>query len=214
MIMKNILCFGDSNTYGLIPGTKNRYDWHTRWTGIVESKIKDKGYKIVEEGLCGRTTIFDDPLRKCRRGTEIFSVVLETHKPIDTVILMLGTNDCKAVYNATAEIIGKGIEILIDEIRRSDPNINVLLVSPIELGNGVWEKEYDPEFNSYSVEISKALPFVYKRVAERQNVKFLQASKYAVPSDADREHLDEAGHKSLAEAIYKELSELLNAGQW
>lgn len=29
--MKQILCFGDSNTYGLIPGTKDRYDWDTRW---------------------------------------------------------------------------------------------------------------------------------------------------------------------------------------
>ncbi len=207
--MKNILCFGDSNTYGLIPGTENRYDWHTRWTGIVESKIKDKGYKIVEEGLCGRTTIFDDPLRKCRRGTEILSVVLETHKPIDTVILMLGTNDCKAMYNATAEIIGKGIEILMEEIKRCDPDINILLVSPIELENGVWEKGYDPEFNRDSVEISKELPQVYENVAIRQNAKFLQASKYAKASKADREHLDEDGHKSLAAAIYQELSELL-----
>lgn len=60
--MRQILCFGDSNTYGLIPGTKNRYDWETRWTGILDRKLKDKGYRVVEEGLCGRTTVFEDPL--------------------------------------------------------------------------------------------------------------------------------------------------------
>ena len=62
-IMKEILCFGDSNTYGLIPGTTSRFDRDTRWTGILESELFSKGYKIVEEGLCGRTTIFEDELR-------------------------------------------------------------------------------------------------------------------------------------------------------
>ena len=54
--MKQILCFGDSNTYGLIPATKDRYDWNTRWTGILSKKIEKNGYRVVEEGLCGRTT--------------------------------------------------------------------------------------------------------------------------------------------------------------
>lgn len=59
--MKQIVCFGDSNTYGLIPGTTDRYDWNTRWTGIVGEKMSRQGYLVQEEGLCGRTTIFDDP---------------------------------------------------------------------------------------------------------------------------------------------------------
>ncbi len=207
IILKQILCFGDSNTYGLIPGTKDRYDWNTRWTGILESKISKMGYRIVEEGLCGRTTIFDDPLRDGRRGTQILSVILETHKPIDTVVLMLGTNDCKAVYDASAEVIGKGIERLLEQIKQSDPDIKVLLISPIELGDGVWEQEYDPEFNERSVGVSKKLPEVYKKISGERNIRFLQASKYAKPSSDDREHLNKAGHKSLADAIYNELKE-------
>ena len=59
--MKQIVCFGDSNTYGLIPGTTDRYDWNTRWTGIVGEEMSRQGYLVQEEGLCGRTTIFDDP---------------------------------------------------------------------------------------------------------------------------------------------------------
>ena len=72
--MKQILCFGDSNTYGLIPGTTNqRYGWGTRWTSILDDKVRTKGYRVIEEGLCGRTTVFDDPSeqkeeeRKCFR---------------------------------------------------------------------------------------------------------------------------------------------------
>ena len=86
--MKQILCFGDSNTYGLIPGTKDRYDWDTRWSGRIGQRLWEDGCRIVEEGLCGRTTVFDDPLRDGRRGTELLSVILETHKPVDVVVLM------------------------------------------------------------------------------------------------------------------------------
>lgn len=207
--MKQILCFGDSNTYGLIPGTKDRYGWNVRWTGILEKKIQKQGYRIIEEGLCGRTTVFDDPLRDGRCGTELLSVILETHKPIDMVILMLGTNDCKAAYDASAELIGKGIERLIEQIKASDSAIKILLISPIELGNRVWEEGYDPEFNGYSVGTSKRLPSIYEKIAKEKNILFLPASHYAKPSEVDREHLDELGHKNLAEAIFNNIFRLL-----
>lgn len=118
--MKSILCFGDSNTYGLVPGTNNRYEWGTRWSSILDECVRDKGYRVVEEGLCGRTTIFEDPLRDGRRGTELLPTILESHKPVDMVVLMLGTNDCKTVYDASAEVIGKGIEKLISQIKAVD----------------------------------------------------------------------------------------------
>lgn len=205
--MKQILCFGDSNTYGLIPGTQDRYDWDTRWTGRLHQKIQAKGYRVIEEGLCGRTTVFEDPLRDGRRGTALLSVLLETHKPVDTVVLMLGTNDCKVVYDASAEVIGKGVERLLDQIKASDPKIKVLLVSPIALGEGVGEADYDPEFNEHSVAVSKRLPEVYGRIAKERGIRFLAASAVAAPSAADREHLNEDGHDRLAEAIYGKLTE-------
>ena len=202
--MKQILCFGDSNTYGLIPATKDRYDWNTRWTGILSKKIEKNGYRVVEEGLCGRTTIFEDATRKGRKGADLLPIILETHKPIDTVVLMLGTNDCKTAYGATAEKIGSGIELLIKQIKDSDPDINIILVSPIELGEGVWEEGFDTEFNENSVEVSKQLPEVYRKIAERYDTDFVAASDYARPSSEDREHLNEFGHRKLAEAIYNQ----------
>lgn len=136
--MKQILCFGDSNTYGLIPGTANqRYGWGTRWTSILDDKVRTKGYRVIEEGLCGRTTVFDDPFRTERRGTEMLPAILESHRPVDTIVLMLGTNDCKSVYSATPEVIGQGIEQLLDQINTVNPDAKILLVSPIYLGERI-----------------------------------------------------------------------------
>ena len=207
--MKQILCFGDSNTYGLIPGTKERFNWETRWTGILEKKIRNKGYRIIEEGLCGRTTIFDDPYRFGRKGIDQLPIALETHKPVDTIVLMLGTNDCKTAFAATAEKIGEGVDTLIEKIKAVDKNINVLLVSPIELGNRVWEEGFDPEFDGRSVGVSKRLPEVYKKIANKWDIDFLQASNYAYPSDEDREHLNAEGHRILATAIFDKLKVIL-----
>lgn len=207
--MKQILCFGDSNTYGLIPGTKDRYDWDTRWTGILGKRVQAEGYRVIEEGLCGRTTVFDDPLRDGRRGTELLPVILETHKPVDTVVLMLGTNDCKTMYDASAEVIGKGVERLLDQIKSGAPDSKVLLISPIELGEGVGEAGYDPEFGERSVAVSKKLKEVYGRIARERGIHFLPASGYAKPSEQDREHLNEEGHGRLAEAIYAKFEEVV-----
>ena len=141
--MKHILCFGDSNTYGLIPQINGRYSWDERWTGILNSKLGLDNYRIIEDGLCGRTTIFEDPLRDNRNGSKILPTVLETNNGIDAIILMLGTNDCKTVYGATAEIIGKGIERLINIIKQYSITSKILLVSPIHFGENVWHNEYD-----------------------------------------------------------------------
>ena len=206
MCMKQILCFGDSNTYGLIPGTKERYPWEVRWTGILGEKVKEKGFRVIEEGLCGRTTVFEDELRDNRRGVAALPMLLETHQPLEKVILMLGTNDCKTIYQASAEIIGKGIEKLIHQIQAVDKNMKILLVSPILLAEGVGEAGFDPEFGQESVETSRRLKGVYQKIAERNGCEFLAASDYAKASEVDREHLDESGHSLLAEAIFSKIS--------
>ena len=139
--MREILCFGDSNTYGLIPKTGGRYDRNTRWTGILEQRLYEKDYRIVEEGLCGRTTVFEDELREGRRGASLLPTLLESHAPLERIILMLGTNDCKTYYNASPEVIGRGIEKLLEQIKSIAGTAKVLLVSPIALGDEVWKTE-------------------------------------------------------------------------
>ena len=115
----NILCFGDSNTYGLVPATTDRYGWGVRWTSIINEKLGLQEYRVIEEGLCGRTTVFDDPFREGRRGTQLFPTLLETHRLLDCIVIMLGTNDCKTVYGASAGVIAKGVEKLIEQAQEN-----------------------------------------------------------------------------------------------
>ena len=100
---------------------KKRLPWGIRWTSILQEKLASQDIRIIEEGLCGRTTIFEDPLREGRRGTAWLPVLLETHAPVDEIVLMLGTNDCKTAYGASAELIGKGISRLLDQIQERHP---------------------------------------------------------------------------------------------
>lgn len=151
--------------------------------------------------MCGRTTIFEDELRDNRRGVDMLPALLESHNPIDYVILMLGTNDCKTYYNASAGLIGKGIEKLIAQIKSYNSELSILLMSPIVLGDEVWKPEYDPEFNKTSVKTSHKLKDVYKKIAKKYGCHFLAASDAASYSDDDMEHMDAIGHRHLADAI-------------
>ena len=114
----NILCFGDSNTYGYRPDGSGRFDADTRWTGLLQKKLGTND-RIIEEGLCGRTTVFSDELREGRRGLDTIGILLESHAPVDLLILMLGTNDCKTRYNASAGTIAKGLEQVITKAQKS-----------------------------------------------------------------------------------------------
>ena len=114
---------------------------------------------------------------------------------------MLGTNDCKTVYNASAEFIGQGVKRLIGQVKSHIPDSKILVISPIHLGEGVWESDYDPEFSSASVSLSRELSDVYKKIAAQENVGFISASEVASPSTTDREHLNEEGHKKLARKV-------------
>lgn len=208
MEMNQILCFGDSNTYGYIPGGRGRYPWEVRWTGRLEEKLHGKGFRIAEEGLCGRTTVFADELREGRRGIDLLPAILETHQPLRGVILMLGTNDCKTVFGASAGVIAKGMEKLISQVRKADAAMPILVMSPILLGERVYEPEFDPEFSEHSVEVSKCLKAEYQKIARKCGCGFLAASDFADPSAEDQEHLNEAGHAALADAVYHKIKEL------
>ena len=200
--MKQLLCFGDSNTWGLIPKTNERYSWGERWTSILQEKLYDKDVRVLEEGLCGRTTVFDDAYRKNRNGLKSLPEILETSYPIDAAVIMLGTNDCKAYYKSNSYNIAKGLGLCIDELLKYISPEKVLIVSPIFLGDTVWKEEFDPEFDSHSVDIAKGLFHEYKKVAETKGTNIISASDFARPSNVDQEHLTKEGHQLLAHAIY------------
>ncbi len=206
--MRTLLAFGDSNTWGLVPhpGSRERFPWDKRWTGILQSKLPD--LRVIEEGLCGRTTVFEDELRPGRRALTSLPVILDSQSPLDYAIIMLGTNDCKSVYGVSAHTIGKGIELCLNELESYLEPSRILLVSPLHLGENVWRPGKDPEFGKHSVEVSRELKDIYSNIAARRGNIFLAASDYVTPSSIDDEHMDDKGHLLFAQAVYGKLREI------
>ncbi|MCQ2541481.1 MAG: GDSL-type esterase/lipase family protein [Lachnospiraceae bacterium] len=199
--MKNILCFGDSNTWGYNPVNKLQFPEGIRWTSLLQSKLEKKSINILEEGLCGRTTIYEDASRPDRKGIDSLPGIFNKYDQIDSVILMLGTNDCKAYNHSSPESIALGIDRCLELITRYVPADKVILVSPIVLGEDVWKDEFDPEFDVNSVRVSKGLRNAYAKVARKRGVHFIAASDYVQPSEEDQEHMNVKGHRVLASVL-------------
>lgn len=200
--MKQILCYGDSNTHGFIPWG-GRYDENTRWTCLLANLLGNE-YHIIDEGLNGRTTAVDDPLESYRNGLSYLVPCLQTHLPVDLTILMLGSNDMKRRFCPTADKIADrlyGMASIIKEMSQAP----VLLVSPILLGPQIVGGDFSEE----SLAVSKALAPAIKERAERLDIPFMNAADYADPSPSDGLHLEPEGHKALAEAFYKKITEEL-----
>lgn len=197
--MKNILCFGDSNTYGLKPDGTGRYDFSIRYPGVLQSTL-GTDYHIIEEGCPGRTTVFDDKTRPFKNGIDYIVPSVLSHTPLDYVVIMLGTNDCKTAYNASAEMITAGLAKIIDAVK-CNTTAFVIIVSPVYLGEKIGTDGYDKEFDSKSIETCKQLADKYNILAKQSGCGFIDASEVSVASDIDNEHLDEIGHYNLGRKV-------------
>lgn len=202
-MMKHILCFGDSNLFGTNP-SGGRWPLEQRWTGLLSRALGD-GYRIIEEGLGGRTTVFDDPLEENRCGSRQLPMLLHSHRPLDLVILSLGTNDCKTLFNANAKIIAKALEKLALMVKAYPygehyPIPQVLVISPIHTGEGVEDSPF-ASFDYTSHLVSKTLAPAIKAMADKNNLLFLDASLVAQSSPIDQLHMDREGHAALAKAV-------------
>lgn len=203
--MKQILCFGDSNTHGFNP-LGERFDWNTRWTGIL-ADLLGPDYHVIEEGMNGRTSSLDDPFVPCRNAMDYIIPCLESHKPLDLVILMLGSNDMKQFFSPSLEKITASLERL-SALILDVSGAPLLLVSPILLGPDMENSPFREEFPPSSLEISRALAPALHKTAEKLGVSFLNAAEFADPCSFDSLHLAREGHRSIAEAFYKKILEM------
>ncbi|HAK44907.1 MAG TPA: hydrolase [Spirochaeta sp.] len=209
--MKNILCFGDSNTWGFNGESGERHPYEKRWTSLVQMQLGDD-YNIIPEGLNGRTAVWDDPFNQYRNGADALPFCLLSHKPLDLIVLMLGTNDSKNFYHNTPFSIGKGIRRLIEMIQASDSGLDgnapqILLISPAPVKAGSHDdaafdvREFDNLDGHNPVEVSMGLAAEYQRKADEYGCGFLDAARYADSCDDDGIHLTAEAHKSLADAV-------------
>ena len=200
----NILCYGDSNTYGLTTDWKSRLPRDARWPGRLQALLGETHY-VVDDGLIGRTCAIPDKHRYGRSAMDFLPVALEVHAPLDYLILAFGTNDCKAEKVRTVQEAAQGMEELALLAQRLAPDTRILIVASAPLRPCVLA--VDPDFDALAVEISAQLWKEYQKIAERNGCLFLNAGDVAMMSDDDGEHLDEQGHTALAEAVAKILLE-------
>lgn len=205
--MTTILCYGDSNTYGYNPVNGLRYPKDVRWTGVLQ-KLLGEQYAVIEEGCNGRTTVFEDIAEPWKAGLGYLKPCLNTHKPIDFVIMMLGSNDLKRMFHASAKEIADGAEQLVSIIKeftkeKQDFMPKVILVSPPEIGADIATSEFARSFDENAIERSKELPVFYEKIAKKYDCIFFNAAKVIESSKVDSLHLMPEAHKKLAEELYK-----------
>ena len=204
-ILKKILCFGDSNTYGYIPKNGARYDKNTRWTGVL-SLLSHGKFEIIEDGCNNRTAFAANPAGKIFTGYEILPELLTGD--FDAVVLAIGINDTQFLYNLSSIEIASGVEKLINIVKVKSPQAKILLVAPSILTDDVLNGNFACLFDRTSIEKSRQLPLLYQKIAEKQNIEFLDLNSVAKTSSLDGLHYAPEQHLKIAQAIFTILSEL------
>jgi lysophospholipase L1-like esterase len=213
--MATIVCYGDSNTWGAIP-MKSRADLARfapaeRWPGVLQAKL-GAAHTVIAEGLNGRTTTHDDPADggPVKNGHRFLPVILESHAPIDLVIIKLGTNDLKERFSVPAYDIADGAGRLVDLVlaaknapAKAPPK--VLLVAPAPLVEMGWIGAMFEGGTAKSKNFGKE----FRRVAEDRGVAFLDAGTVVTSSPVDGIHLDKEGQRKLGEAIAAMVPDIL-----
>jgi len=207
-MLKRILCFGNSNTWGYIPGSGKRYNYDKRWTGIIAHEL-GKGYQIVEEGLNGRTIAFEDPNRPGRNGIMYLGPCLETHRPLNMVILFLGTNDLKDYYQSSVHDIAVNMEKMIQLVNNALFGYDGMTPEVLLISNPLISENVLP-YSSFQRASKKSMRLIleYQKTAINNHCYFLDISSTVKVSPIDGVHLDEENHNILAELLLKKIRDI------
>ena len=200
--MKNILCFGDSNTFGFNPKDGTRFDKNSRWTGVLQELLYGK-YHIIEAGCNNRTAFCNNPAGNLYTGYKILPELLS--KDILCTILAIGINDLQFQYDVKLDEIKNGITSLIKIIEEKSTS-KIILVSPTKLTENVLKSPiFSTLFDKTSIEKSKHLAKIYEQIALENNCDFIDLNLIATPSNIDSLHFEPTEHKKIANEIYKHL---------
>lgn len=215
--MKTILCYGDSNTWGFIPSIGARYPFETRWPGVMQAAL-GKEYRVIEAGLSGRTTVWDDPCDIYMNGRDMLEPTLRTHAPLDLVILMLGTNDLK--WHSAWESTRGSWTLICDILKNKDlftnGKANALWVSPpivrdphtigMADPNSLCTEEESKKFALYSKQFAPMVPVPWFNAADV--VMPLREGEFAEGVLGDGVHLPPSAHRALGMALAEQVQRL------
>ncbi len=210
-----ILCYGDSNTHGTRPMQENsvlqRFEAADRWPGVLRAAL-GADRVVIEEGLPGRTTVHDDPVEGMHKnGLRTLRACLESHVPLDLVVLMLGTNDLKTRFSVTPADIAASIERLLREILLCTgsfgPPPRLLLIAPTP----IEEVGALGAILAGGAAKSRALAPLYRAVALRHGASFLDAGSVIRVSPVDGVHFDADQHHRLGAAVASAIAGMAGA---
>jgi lysophospholipase L1-like esterase len=209
---KTILCYGDSNTHGTatVARPDGRYGPDERWPGVLRAALGSE-WLVIEEGLGGRTTVSDDPVEGLdKNGKTYLLPCLHTHKPLDVVAIMLGTNDLKARFGKSAWDIAQGVAVLVGIVKSAGVGRNgrapeILVVSPVPI---LEKLPSHAKMFAGAYEKSEAMAAEYKAMAEQNGVHFLEAGTVAKSSKVDGFHLDPDAHAAIGKAVAAKVAEI------
>ncbi|MGL4286992.1 MAG: SGNH/GDSL hydrolase family protein [Phreatobacter sp.] len=203
--MRQILVYGDSVTWGIIPGTRDRLAFAQRWPMVLERRLNAEGatFRVIENCLNGRRTVWDDPFRPGRNGAAGLAEVVELNSPLALVVIALGTNDFQATHDISAWMAGQGVARLIDIVGQAViepglPRPAILVVAPprIEAPKG------ENVFKFVGAERrSEGFADVLRRVAETKAAHFFDMNDVTTASEVDGIHLDVDQHERVGEAM-------------
>ncbi len=218
MRMKKILAFGDSNTWGFVPGgfdpitvRASRYPREHRWAGVMANLLGAE-YEVIEEGLNGRTAVLDDPfLPFLVNGKTYLLPCLLSHSPLDLVAIMLGTNELKSRFNLNASEIARGIRQLIWLIKSLNIGTNnkvpeILIMAPSVANENVGD--FKSDFVGSTAK-SKEFAKYYSEICKIENCHFLDANLYSEYSNIDGIHYDKENQIKLGQAMFKVVKQIL-----
>ena len=213
--MHNVLVYGDSVSWGIIPETRNRFAFEERWPGVLENQLRDSGknVRIIEDSLNGRRTVWEDPFRPGRNGRQGLAQRIEIHSPLSLVIVMLGTNDFQFShpYN-NAWSAAQGIVALVNDIRNAPvepgmPLPPVLVICPPPIGPP--KGFIAPKFLGAD-ERCRGLADAYREVTSGLGCHFFDAGSVTASSRVDGIHLDADQHVTLGKALVGVVAPILS----
>lgn len=207
---KHIVCFGDSNTHGYCADPRDcadggdRFNEAERWPCLLQALLGDD-YLVLEEGLSGRTTCFDDPLTEGLSGLSYITPCLMSHEKVDLLVIMLGTNDVKDRFGCTPGCIAQALERLVRKAQATQcwkTKPNILVVAPPPIGEGMYHSDVAPIMGYQCAKKSRALPAAYRATCQTLGIPFLDAAEAGCEFNTiDCMHLTKKGHAALARAL-------------
>lgn len=205
-MMKTVLCYGDSNTWGYEPELDERLPWKRRWTGILQERL-GQNFQVVENGVCGRTACRESKQEFIVNGYLEAQICAEVNVPIALAVVMLGTNDCKDEYEMEPEHIADNVRKVAGVFE--EKGAKILILSPVPIQN-LQESPFMHEFGIRAEKKSQELPEYLEKMADTEGWIFLEAGKYVKPGDYDGIHLPAKEHIKLAEILEKKIMSVLS----